>query len=291
MSYRRNFKKDSANFSSKYQVPPKSPELIEKENRINYLVHLYDKYLDTYYDFFKSSILNELDLINEHFPNVSYFTEHRIKSRKSYEHKVEDKVNQGKTGTIYDVFASKLVVESYYDRQGNLVTDENLLTAKALEISRFLETQRELSTENGVCKTETDQSKNYIEHPKESGYRSYHILRHFTFSDDVDFHTEIQVKTRKMYDEEQYGKKCGHATVYKNNRDGNLKNSDCIKDEVPIFLKLYWNKTKLRDDLTPLPFKQCFEKFFGKKYKDYRMQIEAQNQASNSSETPESHEQ
>lgn len=265
-----NFVKNSnKEFIEGYKVSQDSQGNID-EAKLSHMFGLYDKYLTTYFEYYKRSTLDELQDVREHFPNVHFSTEFRIKGRNSYKKKVIKKLSEGYTGKIYDLYGSKIIVNYYLDENGNEVKDEELLTAKTIEIAEFLQKKREFDTGKGICQSETVHAKDYITTPKESGYRSYHVLRHLTFSEDISFYSETQVKTRKMYDDEQYGEKFGHASAYKNNRDSILRNSKNIIDDVPIFLKVYWNQTTRTDDLAPLPFKQCFEKFFNVKFKDYR---------------------
>ena len=271
-----NFVINNASSLDKYKISPEELEKQkEKRDKIKYMYSLYDKYRTTYFNYYKKATLDELSELKEAFPNVKFFTEFRIKSKTSYKKKVVKKINQGYTGKIYDLYGSKIVIESYIDENGNQISDEPSLIAKSMEISEYLQKRKSKQTSEGIREIETVHSKDYITNPKESGYQSYHVLRHLTFSKndsnspDISFYSETQVKTKNMYIEEQYGKKFGHSTAYKNNRDFILKNSKNIEDDVPIFLKVFHNNHSKKDDIVPYPFRQCFERFFSSSYDDY----------------------
>lgn len=272
-----NFTINSKSSLEQYKISPEDlNKQRERKEKIKYMYSLYDKYITTYFSYYKMATLNEFDELKSAFPNVEFFTEFRIKGRNSYKKKVIKKIDEGYTGKIYDLYGCKIVIESYTDENGNKITDEDALIAKTMEISDFLQKKQSLETDEGVCKTETVHTKDYITTPKESGYQSYHILRHLTFlkthkdTPDISFYTEVQVKTENMYFEEQYGEKFGHASTYKNNRNSILKNSKNIKDDVPRFLKLSYDAQSQKYDIVPFSFNKCFQRFFGIDYSEYQ---------------------
>lgn len=276
-----NFKINSKASIEQYKISSEDlNKQREKKEKIKYMYSLYDKYINTYFDYYKMATLNEIDELKSTFPNVEFFTEFRIKGKNSYKKKVVRKLDEGYTGKIYDVYGCKIVVVSYIDENGNKVTNENDLISKTLEISSFLQKKQSVQTEEGVCKTETVHTKDYITTPKESGYQSYHILRHLTFAGkhkdapNISFYTEVQVKTENMYFEEQYGEKFGHALAYKNNRNYILRHSQNIKDDVPIFLELSYDTQSQKYDIIPFSFNNCFQRFFGIDYSDYEMEAD-----------------
>lgn len=194
----------------KYRISPEELEIQkEKRKRIQHLQGLYDRYRNEYFEYYKKATLQELQDLQEFFPNVEIYSEFRIKGKTSYKNKVIKKVNQGYTGKIYDVFGAKLVVKSYTEGDGTIITDEygyqeikdkykdaniiideQKLIAKSYEIINFLESKHSIETREGVCVTETVHSNDYIKSPKESGYQAYHVLRHITFLENDEIAKE-----------------------------------------------------------------------------------------------------
>lgn len=227
-----------------------------EQEKIANLYARYNAYIHQFLPLYKQHLLREYIEVKKEFPNIDFDVSIRIKSKRSYEQKVIRKLQEGKTGNVYDTFANKFIL---FSKNGQ--SDESTLEKACYEVRDFLVSY------NKNLEELPDKRKDYIATPKESGYQSEHITRNHDYG-SFHFFSETQIKTFRMRERELFGA-ASHAILYKD-RGSILNNPSEIKNSTPKYLSIVTNKSENSCKIYELSFEQCFEHFFGMAYTDYK---------------------
>lgn len=226
--------------SSEFRKVLKKDILLTKKLHSRYL-----KYVDIYKPIYLKHLRNELTALHKHFPNVGFIMHARIKSFNGYTEKFEKKLKEGKTGNVYDLYAKKYIIQSV-----NGSTDEGTLTNMCYEFEKFL-----LDFNSKKFINLSDKRKDYIQNPKENGYKAVHITNKFKAHDDL--FEETQIKTFRMHLCADIGEASHRA--YKSRENFDLK-------KVPT----YFTSTSLKDKsgnfiVYELSQKECIDHYYSEK--------------------------
>lgn len=186
---------------------------------------------------YKAHFSEENKILKNHFNNVDFLYEGRIKNPNSIEEKIHRKLYQKKSGNIYDIFAKKIIV---YSVDG--FNDEKVLIKACYEILEFL------NSYNSALLEMPDKSKDYISNPKDNGYQALHLLREHVSDNIPNYYSETQIRTFIMEEYQKFGT-ASHMLSY--------KPSETLKEELcPIFLEIGRNGKTYE-----LPPKESFIKY------------------------------
>lgn len=209
--------------------------ITEKTKKIEDSLKLY--YSTGVKESYKSHFSEEYAILKNHFNNMDFLYEGRIKNPNSLEEKIHRKLYQQKSGNIYDIFAKKIIIYSV-----NGFNDEETLTKSCYEIRNFLNTYHQSLIEI------PDKCKDYISIPKDNGYQAIHILRKHLSSNNPIYCSETQIRTFRMEEYQKFGT-ASHMLSY--------KPSETLKKELcPIFLEIGKNGKTYE-----LSEKDSFEKY------------------------------
>lgn len=199
-------------------------------------------YTSEYIENYKKHFVSEYIILRHHFPNVDFEYKGRIKSILSMKEKVQKKLNEGKTGRIYDLYGNKIII---YSVDG--CDDEKSLESAAYEISNFI------SCYHSDLDILEDKKKDYISSPKSTGYQAIHIIRcHNNIQPLSSFFSETQIRTFRMEENQKYGT-YSHAMSYK-------PNIQITPERCPTFLEIGGSKEKGFKTYVLSP-KQSLEKY------------------------------
>lgn len=287
-----------------FQFPLQEKDLSALENRHDYqeLVHRYHLYINDYVDEIKKYAILERAYIKEKFPGLVFNIKIRIKSYDSYINKLNENILKGKDPYINDIMAERIIISEY-----NNNSDENVLSQICDDISKELYNFRQQT--NFRMKKDIDPNeansdkyyitKDYIEHPKENGYQSIHILMENI--NNKDFTYETQIRTLEM---ESISKTSGEIAHNKYkprilndlspNRVPIYSEISCFTDEfgnpqiidIPLENRFYhfYNSEKtdhshLNDKSNPITYKKFrkeqyeLENLLGIQFKDIRQKL------------------
>lgn len=189
----------------------------------NNMSKLYDIYTDKngpYVSRFLEHLKDECDAISKAFPELSFCTTARIKSKQSFMKKVTQKLEEGKTPEISDIFANKYIIQSIKFPDGKYTLNETLRINYCYKLALFLNEYNSQNSRKLVSR------KDYIKTPKDL-YQSLHIqyadstipenedVNNLELSDKFkELRFETQIKTAQMRYEEKDGI-TSHERIYK----------------------------------------------------------------------------
>lgn len=227
---------------------------LDEPEHIKKLYDLYDKYQYEYKDLYIKHLSSEEAALKQEFPNVKFIPKARIKSRYSYISKVNKKIEEGKSGNIYDIFANRYIICSV---DGN--DDEELLIHTCYKFVNFLSHYN-----NSLIEIKTKR-KDYISHPKNTTYQALHMSRIHCYP-NVFFTSETQLRTLSMEENAKYGK-ASHKEVYKDR-------STIDESMVPTYLipSNFANSNGIYE-VKELSFADSFQYFYGLPYQESPYQL------------------
>lgn len=251
------------NIRDLYALNDKEKSII---NRKNQLYQMYGPYIQKYLSHYKIHMIHEyLDLRTE-FPDIDFSVEIRVKSEYSFKEKVDRKLAEGNTGRIYDIFGSKIIVNSV-----NGSTDENELIDACYKIEDFLNNKSNSSI------TIPNKSKDYIECPKTNGYKAIHLKRIIQADNDPNnnFFAETQIKTFRMKEHEEFGE-ASHSRNYKSRSIllERIHNRAQANYYLPHYLELIHNTKNHYLTITEKSFEDRFKYFFDIDFDTYMANIQ-----------------
>ena len=225
---------------------------------------LYDIYTDKhgpYVPRFLEHLKSECNAIAKAFPELSFCTTARIKSKQSFMKKVYQKLEEGKTPEISDIFANKYIIQSVKFPDGKYALNETLRINYCYKLALFLNEYNSRASKNLVSR------KDYIKTPKDL-YQSLHLqYADPTIPEDESVQSldlpsnlkelrfETQIKTSQMRYEEKDGK-TSHEKIYKPRTILDLS-------LIPTYIEPVYEPNQN----TPSSFKvACFESSFEKYY-------------------------
>lgn len=252
-----------------FQFPLEENDLSALKNRSDYqeLIDRYHLYINDYvYEVKKYAIL-ERAYLQEKFPGLIFNIKIRIKSYDSYINKLNENILKGKDPYINDIMAERVIISEYNgSKDENLLTDVCDKVAKALYDFR-IQTNFRMKKDIDFNEANSEKeyvTKDYIEHPKENGYQSIHIL--MENKNNKDFTYETQIRTLEM---ESISKTSGE--IAHNKYKPRLLN-DLSPNKVPIYSEV----TPFLDDfgnpeIVDVPFENRFYHFYNSEKTDHSL--------------------
>lgn len=241
-----------------YALSKEEKSLIEKKNL---LYKVYPFYIANYLDFYKLHVMNEYLALKREFPNIDFSVELRVKSEYSYKEKVDRKLSEGNTGRIYDIFGSKIIINSV-----NGQTDENTLIDACYQVKEFFDTKSKDSI------SIPNKSTDYIAHQKPNGYQAIHLKRYIQIPGDPNgnFLSEVQIKTFRMREHEEFGAS-SHSNSYKSRTPllNAIHNREQAQYYLPHYLVLIHNTKNHYLTVMEKPFEERFKYFFKIDFEDF----------------------
>lgn len=191
-----------------------------KEESLNYyyssplledLSNRYELYSIDYKDKIIDYSERERKFLQENFPTLIFNIKIRMKSKSSYEKKLNDKIKNQENVLIDDIIAERIIISSF-----NGSTDSKVLEDACYEVAKALYDFRintnfkmkKVDVQDNDGKTDKPYlTKDYISHPKEkSGYQSLHIRVKDETNPDCCYETQI-----RTYDMEYHNSKNSDA--------------------------------------------------------------------------------
>lgn len=229
------------------------------------MAKLYDIYTDKngpYVSRFLEHLKSECDAISENFPELSFCTTARIKSKQSFMKKVSQKLEEGRSPEISDIFANKYIIQSVKFPDGRYTLNENLRINYCYKLALFLNEYNSHQSRNLVSR------KDYIKSPKDF-YQSLHIqYADCNIPDDAtleaidlpekfkELRFETQIKTAQMRYEEKDGK-TSHEKIYKPRTVLDLH-------LIPTYIEpVYKPNQNTPSSFKVADFETSFEKYYG----------------------------
>lgn len=256
------------NIRDLYRLSNEERSLIEKKN---ILYKVYPFYIENYFNFYKIHAMNEYLGLKREFPDIDFNVELRVKSENSYREKVDRKLSEGKTGRIYDIFGSKVIVNSV-----NGSTDEKDLIEACYRIKEYFDIKSKDSM------SIPNKSTDYIESPKPNNYQAIHLKRYIQIpgSSNGNFLSETQIKTFRMKNHEEFGE-ASHSRSYKSRTPflNQIHTKEQAEYYLPHYLTLVHNTKNHYLVVLEKSFEERFEYFFKIKFEDF---IQQQNYNQNS---------
>ena len=258
---------ESENNHLLFQFPIEENDLSALKNREDYqdLINRYYLYINDYIDEIKKYAMLERSYLQERFPGLIFNIKIRIKSYDSYINKLNENILKGKDPYINDIMAERVIISEY-----NGTTNEDILTnmcdnvAKALydfRIQTNFRMKKDIEPNESHSEKEYI-TKDYINHPKENGYKSIHIL--MENKNNKDFAYETQIRTLEM---ESISKTSGEIAhnKYKPRLLNDLSpNRIPIYSEVSPFLDNFGNPI-----IIDIPLENRFYHFYNSEHTDH----------------------
>ena len=271
-----NFKiKDSSETDKHltFQVPIKEEDFSFYKNhpQSDYINNRYDTYDIDYQAQIEEYAQNEKRFLNEKFPNINLYTRIRMKSRPSYQKKINDRIKKGLGYIIDDIIAERIIISNVDGNEDpKLLEDACYTVAQALEEYRNNYTNFKLKDIKIIGDSgKSDKNyitKDYISHPKPSGYKSLHIITEN--KDNPDFTYETQIRT---YDMEQ-ASKLDSKISHKNYKHRFFDDSSILK--VPKYIDVTNFKESNGDPLVyKVPIKYAFHHYYGENIDKFRNEL------------------
>lgn len=241
----------SNNIRDLYTLPDSEKSIISRKNK---LYQMYKPYIENYLNNYKFHMMQEYLSLKREFPDIDFNIEIRVKSEYSYREKIDRKIAEGNTGRIYDIFGSKIIVNSVNGSQ-----EEDKLVDACYKIEDFL---------NNKCKnsiTIPNKSKDYIECPKDNGYKAIHLKRILQVPNEPNnnFLAETQIKTFRMKEHEENGP-ASHSASYKSRTPllNSIHNRHQAEYFLPHYLQLVHNTKNHYLTVIEKSFEERFKYFF-----------------------------
>lgn len=250
-----------------FQFPLEVKDVSALTSREDYheLMNRYNLYINDYVHELKKYASMERKYLTQRYPELIFSIKIRIKSFDSYFDKLIENLSIGKSPYINDIIAERIILFSY---NGN--EDEQLLTSMCDEIAKALydfriETNfrmKEDVEENGAPTEKEYVTKDYIEHPKENGYKSIHILMQHKHNKDFTYETQI-----RTFDMENISKTSGEI-AHKKYKPRVL--NDLSTNRVPIYSEI----SRFTDEngnpiIIDIPMENRFYHFYNSEKSDH----------------------
>jgi len=221
--------------NSRWKVDPETLEKINvlQEARVNH--KFYNECKPIYF----SLLMNEYNWIKKAFPDMEIKPAARLKSFKSTFNKMYKQSKKGET--LYDYFGVRYTVLSV---DGN--TDPDILEDACREIMDFLMCTIPFASEI------PGRRKDYIAHPKKTGYQCLHATRLHELA--RPFYSEVQVNTVHMEDN-----KLKH-NIYKPVLESREK------DDIPDIFEYEFDENGFCTGVHSMSTEKAFEYYFHKPY-------------------------
>lgn len=272
-----------------FQFPLKENDLSALKNRTDYqeLINRYYSYTNEYFDEIKKYAMLERLYLQKKFPDLVFNIKIRIKSPNSYSNKLNENILVGKDPYINDIIAERIILSGFTGNKKRELLKKKYANNKKILKQLYTEEENELKimcdkvakalydfridtnfrmkkdVEPNEANSEKDYiTKDYIEHPKENGYESIHIL--MEHKDNKDFTYETQIRTFNM---ESISKTSGEIAH-------NKYKPRLLNDLSPIRVPIYSEVTPFVDDfgnpeIIDVPFENRFYHFYNPEKADH----------------------
>lgn len=247
------------NIRDLYKLSKEEKSIIEKKN---ILYKVYPFYLENYLSFYKFHVMREYLTLIDEFPDIDFDVELRVKSEYSYKEKVDRKLSEGNTGRIYDIFGSKVIVNSVDGK-----TDESTLIEACYRIKDYFD----IKSKDSI--SIPNKSTDYIACPKANKYQAIHLKRYIQIPDgdpNSNFLAETQIKTYRMRNHEEFGE-ASHSVNYKSRTP--FLNSIHTKEQaeyyLPHYLKIVRNTKNHYLAVIEKSFEERFKYFFDLDFEEF----------------------
>lgn len=241
-----------------YRLSNEEKSLLQKKY---ILYEVYPFYLANYLNSYKIHVMQEYLALKREFPDIDFGVELRVKSEYSYREKVDRKLSEGYTGRIYDIFGSKIIVNSVDGK-----TDEKSLIDGCYRIKEYFDTKSKDSI------SIPNKSTDYIANKKPNGYQALHLKRYIQIpgNPNSNFLAETQIKTFRMREHEEFGES-SHSRNYKSRTPflKNIHNKDQAEFYLPHYLRLVHDTRNHYLTVKEKSFKERFEYFFDISFEDF----------------------
>lgn len=272
-----------------FQFPLEEDDLSALKNRPDYqeLMDRYHLYTNNYVDEIKKYATQERAYLQERFPGLVFNIKIRIKSPDSYSKKLNENILDGKDPYINDIIAERIILSEYNaNKEKNLLKkkyadnkeileqlyseDEKELRRMCDEIARALydfriNTNFRMKKDTGPNEAYSEKeyiTKDYIEHPKENGYESIHIL--MEHKDNKDFTYETQIRTLQMESISKTSGEIAHSKYKPRSLNDLSPNRVPIYSEVTSFVDDFGNPK-----IIEVPFDNRFYHFYNSNHTDH----------------------
>ena len=221
-------------------------------------------------DKIKEYSIQERKYLQEQFPGLIFNLKIRMKSKSSYDKKIDDSIQKNAELFINDIIAERIIISEYNgSREPEVLNKACYDVAKALYDFRANTDFRMKNINNSQNIAPTDESyitKDYIAHPKSNNYQSLHITVEDTTNPDCCYETQI-----RTFDMEEMSKK-DEAMAHKKYKPRLLNDRSSLK--VPKYIEV----TNFLDaDGMPIVWElstaESFYHYYGVYIKDYRSQL------------------
>lgn len=239
------------------------PQFEELSNR-------YELYSTEYKDKIKEYSIQERKYLQEQFPGLIFNLKIRMKSKSSYDKKIDDSIQKNAELFINDIIAERIIISEYNSsRKPEVLNQACYDVAKALYDFRANTDFRmkNIDTSKNIAQTDENYiTKDYIAHPKSNNYQSLHITVEDTTNPDCCYETQI-----RTFDMEESSKK-DEAMAHKKYKPRLLNDRSSLK--VPKYIEV----TNFLDaDGMPIVWElstaESFYHYYGVYIKDYRSQL------------------
>lgn len=272
-----------------FQFSLEEDNLSALKNRPDYqeLMDRYHLYTNDYVDEIKKYAIQERAYLQKKFPELVFNIKIRIKSPDSYSKKLNENILNGKDPYINDIIAERIILSAYTGNKERDFLKKKYANNKEILKQLYIEDEAELRrmcdeiakalyefriNTNFRMKKEVEPNeansekeyitKDYIEHRKENGYESLHIL--MEHKDNKDFTYETQIRTLQM----EYMSKISGEIAHSKYKPRLL--NDLSPNRVPIYSEV----TPFVDDfgnpeIINIPFDNRFYHFYNSEHTDH----------------------
>ena len=213
---------------------------------------------------------NEKKFLNEHLPEILLYTRIRMKSRPSYQKKINDRIRENKPFLIDDIIAERIIISEV-----NGSTDPKVLEEACYRVAEALEEYRKSTnfrlkdieiTGNSGKSDKSYITKDYIKNPKPSGYQSLHIITEN--QKNPDFSYETQIRSSFMEKAAKSDSKISHQNYKTRYFD------DTSVLRVPRYIDVTNFKDEFGDPMVyRVPMQYAFHHYYGEMIETYREEL------------------
>ncbi len=256
-----------------FQIPLKEEDFSFYKNhpKIDFINNRYDSYDIDYKAQIEEYAKSEKEFLNKRFPNSNLYTRIRMKSRPSYQKKINDRLKSGLDYIIDDIIAERIIISEV-----NGSTDPQLLEDACYKVAEAIAEYRNNYTNFKLKNVailgdsgKSDKSfitKDYISHPKPSGYKSLHIITEN--KDNPDFTYETQIRTYNMEQASKTDSKISH----KNYKHRFFDDTSILK--VPKYIDITNFKENNDEPLVyRVPIRYAFHHYYGENIDKFRNEL------------------
>lgn len=203
-------------------------------------------YIYNYKKLFLNHLRDEYNALKCAFPEVEFIPEARIKSKSSYNSKINKILSSGTFRDIYDIFGNRYIVLSV---NGSKNEDDIIPILYKMKDFLSYSSKDSINIENRF--------KDYIAHPSKVAYQSLHISRLHFPKNHASYQSETQLRSYNMHCNASFGP-FGHINFYKKRIPG-ITN-------VPELFEYVFDSNGVCIEVREKSKENAFNDFFGIQY-------------------------